>query len=178
MADQSVDPTSEKGKEILETPLGKKKRNRLFLIGIFFFMILALAGSVILFVPGLLPAQFDFLGRRGNPPEERKEATLKMEGHLYDLDPFIVNLADPGSSKYLKIRIGIESCEAKPDEEFQKRLPQLRDAILTILSSKTYKEIYDSEGKGKLKGEIIQKANQLPGRLKVKTIYFTEFVVQ
>jgi flagellar FliL protein len=94
------------------------------------------------------------------------------------MDPFVVNLMDTEPQRYLKVKIDIESHEAKADEEFEKRLPQLRDIILTILTSKTYKEIYDSEGKKKLKEEIILKTNQLVGNSRVKSIYYTEFVVQ
>jgi flagellar FliL protein len=94
------------------------------------------------------------------------------------MEPFIVNLMDTEPARYLKIKIDMESHEAKVNEEFEKRIPQLRDGILTILSSKTYKEIYDSEGKKKLKDEMILKVNQLLGNPGVKAIYITDFVVQ
>jgi flagellar FliL protein len=94
------------------------------------------------------------------------------------MDAFVVNLADTESPRYLKVKIDIESDSSKENEEYKKRLPQIRDAVLTILGSKTYKEIYDSEGKRKLKEEVILKVNQAVSGFKVKTIYFTEFVIQ
>jgi len=174
MADPSIGSSSGQGEEIRQ---GSKKKKRMILIGGFLLFILMMAGTVILFPPGFVPKQLDFLGRR-KPSTEKKEIHPRIQGHLYKTEPFVVNLADSDVSRYLKIRIDIESFEAKPNEEFQKRLPQLRDAILTILSNKTYREIYDSEGKRKLKEEVIQKVNQLTAPLRVKTIYFTEFVVQ
>jgi flagellar protein FliL len=49
---------------------------------------------------------------------------------------------------------------------------------LTVLSSKSYGEISDSEGKMKLREEIISKLNRLLRGFQVKTIYFTEFMIQ
>jgi flagellar FliL protein len=74
--------------------------------------------------------------------------------------------------------MSIESQEMKVNEEYEKRLPQLRDTILTVLSSKTYGEIADSEGKKKLREEIILKLNRLLRGFQVKTVYFTEFMIQ
>ena len=94
------------------------------------------------------------------------------------MDSFVVNLANPDLPKYLKVKIEMESQESKPNEEFDKRQPQIRDTVLLILTGKTSKEVSDSEGKAKLKEEILQKVNQLLNGVKVKAIYFTEFVVQ
>lgn len=94
------------------------------------------------------------------------------------MDPFIVNLADQNQPRYLKIRISIESKEIKVNEEYEKRLPQLRDMILTLLSSKSYIDISDSEGEKRLREEITSKLNQLLRSFQVKTVYFTEFMIQ
>jgi len=101
-----------------------------------------------------------------------------VQGHIYKMDPFLVNLMDPGMPRYLKITLHVESNQEKGNEEYEKRLPQLRDAILTILSSKNYNDIMSSEGKTSLREEIKAKMNQLLVGLKVQNIYFTEFVVQ
>ena len=107
-----------------------------------------------------------------------KKASANGQGHIYKMEPFLVNLMDPAQLRYLKITLHVESNQEKPNEEYEKRLPQLRDAILIILSSKNYKDIMDSEGKTSLREEIKTKMNQLLVDLKVQNIYFTEFVVQ
>ena len=173
-----ADPSKEKIPEE-ETapppPKGKKGNKKLLILGIVLLLIGA-AASVILFAPEYLPAGIPLVGK--GKPEAAKEAPPKVHGRIYGLDPFIVNLADTEFSRYLKIRIEIESIDAKENEETGKRLPLLRDAILTILSGKTYREIYDSDGKKKLKDEILQRANGLWAGFKFKTVYFTEFVIQ
>lgn len=107
-----------------------------------------------------------------------KKASANGQGHIYKMESFLVNLMDPAQLRYLKITLHVESNQEKPNEEYEKRLPQLRDAILIILSSKNYKDIMDSEGKTSLREEIKTKMNQLLVDLKVQNIYFTEFVVQ
>ncbi len=99
-------------------------------------------------------------------------------GSMHKMEPFLVNLADPGQLRYLKVTLHVESNQEKVSEEYEKRVPQLRDAILIILSGKCYKDIMNPEGKTVLREEIKGKLNQLLITFKVQNIYFTEFVVQ
>jgi flagellar FliL protein len=107
-----------------------------------------------------------------------KESRGTLPGHIYRMDSFIVNLNDEQAMRYLKIKIEFESDEEKVNEEYGRRLPQLRDAILTILSGKNHQEIMSSEGKKILKEELKQRLNTLLQDFKVQKIYFTEFVIQ
>jgi flagellar FliL protein len=116
---------------------------------------------------------FFFKGKPSPSP-----ATAASNGHIYKMEPFLVNLADPGQPRYLKLTLQLEINQEKPNEEFEKRQPQLRDAILTILSSRNYREIMTSEGKAALREEIKGKVNQLLVKVKAQNIFFTEFVIQ
>lgn len=95
---------------------------------------------------------------------------------VHKMEPFLVNLADPGQLRYLKVTLQVETQQR--GEEFGKRLPQSRDSVLTILSSKNSKDIMTSEGKNALREEIREKLNHLLMETKVRNIYFTEFVIQ
>ena len=95
---------------------------------------------------------------------------------FYKMEPFLVNLADPGRLRYLKVTLHVETNQK--GEEFQKRLPQSRDSVLTLLSSKKSRDLMTSEGKNDLREEIKEKMNQLLVESKVRNIYFTEFVIQ
>jgi flagellar FliL protein len=119
-------------------------------------------------------AWFFFLKGKPTPPP----AKAATNGHIYKMEPFLVNLADPGHPRYLKVTLHLESNQEKPEGEYERRQPQLRDAILTILSSKQCKEITTSEGKSALREEIKGKVNQLLVNLKAQNIFFTEFVIQ
>lgn len=99
-------------------------------------------------------------------------------GPLYSFDTFIVNLADPGGIRYLKVSMQAEVDSNKVIEEIDKRNPQVRDLILTVLSSKTYAEVSTPQGKIALKQEIIRRLNLILTTGTVRNIFFTEFVSQ
>jgi flagellar FliL protein len=96
----------------------------------------------------------------------------------------IVNLADHGGKRYLRVTMemelkveeGVDPFDLK--EEIDNRLPQLRDTILMILPSKQYADISSTAGKIALRDEIIAKLNSYLKKGQIATIYFTEFVVQ
>jgi flagellar protein FliL len=105
---------------------------------------------------------------------EKKPETLPIATHK--MDPFLVNLADPGQLRYLKVTLHVET--PTKAEEYEKKLPQLRDSVLGILSSKQFKDILTSDGKNVLREEIKGAMNQILVEAKVRNIYFTEFVIQ
>ncbi len=177
MANPSLDIAIEK-RETSPAPVKPRKINK-WLIAILGLNLLGGAGigTVAFFAPWTVPDSLGFWGRKG-PAKGQKEAAKKSQGHIYNLEPFIVNLADPNQQRYLKIRICLESKEMTVNEEYEKRLPQLRDMILTLLSSKSYKDISDSDGKNRLREEITLRLNQLLSSFQVKAVYFTEFMIQ
>jgi flagellar FliL protein len=99
-------------------------------------------------------------------------------GPIYPLTTFIVNLADKGGSRYLRITMDLELGNAELESELNKRLPQIRDGILMILPSKRFEDISTVEGKIALRDEIMEKLNGLLAQGKITNIYFKEFVVQ
>jgi flagellar FliL protein len=99
-------------------------------------------------------------------------------GPLYSLDTFIVNLADAGRNRYLRVTMDLELAASTDAGTLSERLPQVRDSILMILPSKQFDEIASMEGKIALRDEIMDKLNSLFARTVVTNIFFTEFVVQ
>lgn len=109
--------------------------------------------------------------------EEVKEET-EAESVIYSLPAFIVNLADPLGRRYLKLSLDIEVKNQKVVEEVDKKLPQIKDAIILLLSSKSFTDIDTMEEKLALKTEIMSRLTQILGQGKVIRVYFTEMVVQ
>lgn len=62
--------------------------------------------------------------------------------------------------------------------ELDAQAPKVRDAIIILLSGKTYAELSTADGKMLLKNEVAARLNQILGTPRVVRIYFTEFVVQ
>jgi flagellar FliL protein len=99
-------------------------------------------------------------------------------GPIYSLETFIVNLLGGRGKNYLKVKIDLELDNVKVTEEINRRLPQFRDSILTMLSNKTHEDIKTLEGKFQLRTEIISMLNQHLSSGKIKNVFFTDFIVQ
>jgi flagellar FliL protein len=116
-------------------------------------------------------------------------------GLMYELDPKVVNLAEPGGLRYLQASIVLELwpliedylhlegeerilAEEKFLELIDSRRPVIDDIVTTTLSSKTFEQIATVEGKQALKDELTTAINEALGYQGVINVYFTNFVVQ
>ena len=82
---------------------------------------------------------------------ERKEAKLMVKA-LLSLETFVVNLADPGGKRYLRVSMALEIDDKDFVEEAKKNIPQMRDKILMILPAKKFSDIRTSSGEKRFEG--------------------------
>jgi len=106
------------------------------------------------------------------------EAAVPTVGPMVAMEDFIVNITDADGTRYLKASMTLELATPEGLTEVEERKAQVRDTILLYLSSKTFEEIRDLQGKLQLRADLIGKLNALLEKGKIKTIYFTDFVVQ
>ena len=111
-------------------------------------------------------------------PVKKQNSGASFAERLYSLKPFVVNVTGDGYSRYLKIKLDFEMNDAAVKEELEARLPQIRDAVIVLLSSKRLSDITGFEGKALLKDDIRMRVNDLVESGSVKSVLFTEFVVQ
>lgn len=107
-----------------------------------------------------------------------KQGQATAPGVMVDLDPFIVNLADTPEVRYLKLTIKLEVESDAVSSDLTARVPQVRDAVLVLLSSKDVNAVRTTQGKFQLRDEITQRINGLLPKPGVRSAYFTDFVVQ
>jgi flagellar FliL protein len=97
------------------------------------------------------------------------------------LESFIVNLADNDGRSYLRVGIdlGIEAQNAKSRAGQEPDIvPVIRDSVIALLSTLKSDDLLTSDGKKKLKQELIKSLNDRLPELKVREVYFNEFMVQ
>jgi flagellar FliL protein len=146
--------------------------------------LLLVVGVVVLLAGGGGAAWFlGLLGGGGTSHAEAETTEEAKDNHggvgaLLPLDPFVANLADEDGKRYLKATLQVEFFEAKPPDDFEHRMPQVRDLLLTLFTSKLFSEIRTPAGKAVLRDEIINRLNKTLNRDAVKAVYFTEFIVQ
>lgn len=149
----------------------------IMLIGVLFVLILGLGGGMYMLWTKLAAVS----ALAANPDADKQAEKNKPEaaGKVMAMDTFIVNLADPGANRYLRVTMDIEVAGGKtPEEEITRRTSQLRDAILMVLPTKKFSDIVSTEGKTALRDELIGALNSLLTTSKVTRIYFKEFVIQ
>ncbi len=112
------------------------------------------------------------------PQSGGKQAQASKPGVMFDLDPFIVNLADQPEIRYLKIVVKLEVENELVATDLSARVAQVRDAVLVLLSSKDVNSVRTPQGKFQLRDEITQRVNGLLPKPGIRAAYFTDFVVQ
>jgi flagellar basal body-associated protein FliL len=124
-------------------------------------------------------------GGHGEAPktEEKKDPkTSKIEGVDFGctvpIPPFHLNLGNPLENHYIRLEIAVEyDCEPITRAEFDKRLPQLRDAAIAVTSRKSREFLLGPDGKTQLRKEIFNRLNQYMNH-KVDDIYITDILIE
>lgn len=109
---------------------------------------------------------------------EAAEAEAGKLGPLVELKDFIVNILDEQETRYLKASMTLELTSPEAAAEVEQRMPQVRDAVILLIGSKTFGELGDLQGKLQLRAELGAQINSFLKTGKVKNIYLTDFVVQ
>ena len=109
---------------------------------------------------------------------KQRAMTEDFKERLYGMDPFVVNVTGDGYNRFLKLRVELETTDSDVKQELDARLPQVRDALIVLLSSKQLSDITDFEGKALLKVDMLERVNDLLDSGAIRSILFTEFVVQ
>ncbi len=109
------------------------------------------------------------------PPEEKPTTFV-------DLDVFTVNLQPEENNQYLQVGLTVKIRETSVADEIKKQMPEIRNRILMLLSSKQAIEISSKEGKQQLGSEITTEIRQSlsPEEIHedVLNVLFTSFVIQ
>lgn len=103
------------------------------------------------------------------------------------LESFTVNLADAEEGRFLRTTMALDvdgqlpavtHGENKAIETGQVSMATIRDSIITVLAQCTSGQLLSQAGKAKLKADIISSLNHDVPELRVRDVYFTEFLVQ
>lgn len=161
---EEKDKSLDEGQEAEPAP---KKGKGMMLIIIIVVGVLVLGGGAFFAVK--------MLGGKGEKKDEPKKEEVSA---MLVLDPFVVNLHDPSGARFLKVSIQLELSSAALLEKAKAKVPQLRDSVITLLTSKTADAVMSPEGKLQIKDEISLRSNQVLGENSVKNVFLTDFVMQ
>ena len=111
------------------------------------------------------------------PKEENTFVDINF-GATYQLKPFNSNLGNPLENRYLRLEIAFEYKGGDEQrKEIEARLPQLRDAVLSVASRKTREFLLGPDGKDQLRLEILNRVNQFMDK-KIESIFITDMLIE
>jgi flagellar FliL protein len=151
-------------------PKKKTGRRRLLTFAVI-FLVLAIGGG---------GAAAFFLTRGSKGVAAAKPEPVVAHG-LLSLEPFVVNLADTGGSRFLRVSIRLVVGSVEEAEHVQKNdvaLVRVRSTILELLTQQTADSLVTTEGKAALKKVIAARAEAALDGTKVADVLFSDFVVQ
>ena len=112
----------------------------------------------------------------GGHGEEGGESNIAS--NIYQVDGIIVNPAATGGSRFLTTNIGFEMSDEASMEMFKSQEIKIRDALISILSSKTVTELSDLQSREKVRQQILSTVNQICQPAQAEAIYFVDYVLQ
>jgi len=154
-----------------ETP--KKSRKGLILI----------AGVVLVVLLGGGGAAY-WMYAKGAPAEGEAAAKEEEEtgpGAAIPLEPFVVNLADPGGSRFLRVNLSLVVKDEEQEKLFEESpvtKMKVRSAVLELLALQTADTLITPAGKAALKKAIAGAAGKAASEVHITDVLFSEFVVQ
>ncbi|MCX6108747.1 MAG: flagellar basal body-associated FliL family protein [Proteobacteria bacterium] len=99
-------------------------------------------------------------------------------GCTLPLQAFHLNLGNPLENRYIRLEIAIEySCGEETKAEIDKRLPQLRDAVIHVTSRKTREFLLGPDGKEQLRKEIYNQINTYMNK-KIDDVFITDILIE
>jgi flagellar protein FliL len=161
--------------DVADAPKPKKKKT--LLIVILAVLLLGGGGAGWWFTMGKKPADPKAAAEASKHEAESKPPVYTR------LDIFTVNLQKTESEDaYLQTEFQLKVADEKVAEAIKVRSPEIRNALLLLLSSKNKAELVTIEGKQKLSEQIVANTNKIIGakdeKHGVEGVYFTTFVIQ
>ena len=111
--------------------------------------------------------------------EEKKQVQQNRKikpGYPVPLDSFLINLSQKKEQKLFKVEMELDVDNPEIQDEINKRMVQVRDIIIILVSSKKYEQISTLEGQEILKEEIRNTINSFLTKGKINRVLFKEFI--
>ena len=116
---------------------------------------------------------------------ESEAAAQEAEGHggaetaeYYTIESIIVNPAGTAGTRYLSCSVSFELPSKEDEKAFEAKSVQIKDILITILSSKTVEELADVKKRNSMRRQILAVVNKFVEPSKATAVYLTDFVLQ
>ncbi|SEQ62636.1 flagellar FliL protein [Solimonas aquatica] len=143
----------------------------------------AAAGGVSFFIAKKLISEMAPAGEAGHEGDKKKEEEHKGPTIYVPMEPpFVVNIDDNGTSRFLQVAVQMSTHDPKGAEEIKGAEPRIRNDVLMLFSQQKIEELSSPDGKEKLRVAVLAAVQKILeeelGKPTVEGVYFTSFVIQ
>jgi flagellar FliL protein len=117
-------------------------------------------------------------GTQTSAGEGGSEALVQEGPITVELKPFTTNLNEPSGRRFLKVTMGMEVDNQEAADELNRKMPDIQDTILILLSSQSTEDIATVDGKERLRSQILNRTNVIMTKNKVRKVKYSEFIIQ
>lgn len=120
-------------------------------------------------------------------PQNPSEASHAVPAHdesetqeefLFVIKDLIINPAGTNGQRYLLTTIGFNVSSEAARKEMEKKELAVRDALNSILTSKTMDDLIDVSKREMLRHEIYERCKELIKSGKLQSVYFSKYIIQ
>ena len=98
-------------------------------------------------------------------------------GETINLKPFNINLGNPLENRYIRLEIALEyKGKESQRKEIERRMPQLRDAVISVTSKRSRESLLSTDGKDQLRKELLIIINRYMDN-PIESVYITDILI-
>ncbi len=115
--------------------------------------------------------------------KKKKEVRYDSHGNpigtiIYVVKDIIVNPAGTGGTRFLSVSFGFALESREMEEMFKQKESIVRDALITIMSSRTVAQLTDAKQKEIIRYQIKKRVMKIMDTDEIEGVYYTSFVLQ
>lgn len=103
---------------------------------------------------------------------------LELGKYVYVVEDLIINPAGTDGKRLLLTSIGFDLLTDQNQKELKEKEVLVKDAVISVLSSKDMAHLSDALYRDTLRMEISQKITQLIPGVKINNVYFSKYILQ
>ena len=112
------------------------------------------------------------------PHTEGMSTAGQVKGPIATLEPFVANLDEPGTPRYIKLTVELELANVDSEHALAKAKQSVRDQVLGYLSGLKIADTLGETARQKIRDGLLARINTAVGEGEVRRMFFSEFMVQ
>lgn len=113
-----------------------------------------------------------------NKKSSESETNTSLGENIFNLEDIIVNPAETNGKTLLLASLGFDLMTPEAKKTLEEKVIIVKDAVITLLSSKTVPQLSNTAYRDSIKSEMISDLSKKLPEVKINNIYFSKFIIQ